>query len=121
MSSERGQDDLTKAAHGADREPFAQLFVQSSLYFLAVPERFAPGLPAEASREQILAQVEEAARDLSETHDFQPFSYDDDGRCRMPVFSSEELASQFAQWYATRTRRLIHRRGARATRAFRPR
>jgi len=101
------RDAVTRAARGGDRDHFADVFVSSMLYFVCVPARFAAGLPANASQDEILAQVEAAAKDLSESQGFQPFVYPDSGRRRMPIFSSDALATQFASWYALHTQRII--------------
>jgi hypothetical protein len=103
----RRRDPLTQSARGADREGFAKVFATSTVQFLCVPQRFSQGLPADASQEQILAQLEEAAQDLAANRDVTPFSYEDNGRRRLPVFSTMELGLEFAKWYALRTRRLI--------------
>jgi hypothetical protein len=101
------RDPLTKAAFKSDRGRFAELFAETTVYLVCVPDRFAAGLPADATREQILAQIRDAAEDLAERQDFPPFIYDDGGRRRLPLFTDDALASGFAQWYALRTRRIV--------------
>jgi hypothetical protein len=101
------RDPVTKAAHARDREGFAKVFASSTIHFLCVPQRFAQGLPVDAPPEQILAQIEEAAKELAANQDFMPFSYEENGRRRMPVFSTMELGAEFTKWYVSRTRRII--------------
>ncbi len=93
-------DALIRAARGPDRRVFVKLFCRSPIRCICLPKRFAEGLPANASREEILAQIEAAARDLSERESFSPFSYLREGQRRMPLFTSEELAADFAKAYA---------------------
>ena len=100
-------DAVTRAARGADRSRFADLFARSLLRVLSLPERFAAGLPASASPAEILTQVKEAAQVLSESTGFHPFSYVHNGKRRLPVFATEELAAEFAKWYALETGRII--------------
>jgi hypothetical protein len=102
-----GRDGLTRAAHGADREAFAGAFRQATVRCLSVPEAFVEGLPMDAPPEALLAYIDEAARDLSQRDAFEPFRYVVDGRRRLPVFSSSDLAAEFAKWYATTRQRIV--------------
>jgi len=101
------RDGVTRAAQGGDRARFAEQFACSTLYFLCLPERFAAGLPASATQQEILAQIEQAATDLSQSQGFQPFVYLSEGQRRLPVFSSNDLVAEFAKWYALHTQRII--------------
>ena len=102
-----GQDAVTRAAHGADRQAFANAFAQATLHCLSVPERFVEGLPLDAPQEALLAYIDEAAKDLSQRDAFEPFRYVDAGRRRLPVFSSGDLAAEFARWYASTRQRIV--------------
>ena len=42
-----------------------------------------------------------------ESEGFQPFVYQHEDRRRMPLFSSDDLAAEFAKWYALETQRII--------------
>jgi hypothetical protein len=101
------RDALTRAAHGGDRRRFAERFAGSTVYFLCLPQRFAEGLSADASQEAILEQIEEAAKDLAESPRYRPMVYVSDGCRRMPLFSNNQLAAEFAKWYALFKKRII--------------
>jgi len=57
--------------------------------------------PSTMTREELLAAVERAAKDLAERSDgFEPFTYERDGVRRLPFFTSDEHAQTFVASYS---------------------
>ena len=85
----------------------AASFAQASFYFLSLPERFAAGLPVNATPAEILDLVKEAAAALASSAGFEPWGYDEAGRKVLPLFTSRDHAQQFLQAYVTKVRRIL--------------
>jgi len=96
----RRDDDLARLARGADRARFLQRIGQSEVQVIVAPD--GDGLdPHAMTREQILAELERAAKDLNERTDgFAPFVYEHDGRRRIPFFTSDAHAQTFVADYS---------------------
>ena len=75
--------------------------------FLSLPPSLKNGIAPSASKEEIVALAREAARDLTESERFVPFVYLGAGGRRLPVFTSEERASEFAEAYVKEVGRIM--------------
>lgn len=63
--------------------------------------------PALLTQERLLAEIERAAKDLSERKDgFQPFVYEREGRRCLPFFTSHSHAETFAGEYSKARNRI---------------
>lgn len=84
-----------RPAHEGDRESFLRQLVDADIFVIAAVE--GDGLdPSAMTREQLLAELERAARDLNERQDgFAPFVYEQDGQRRLPFFTSQDHAQVF--------------------------
>jgi hypothetical protein len=62
--------------------------------------------PKGMTKEQLLAEIERAARDLNERQGFQPFVYEAAGRRRLPFFTTAAHAQTFAGEYSRQRNRV---------------
>jgi hypothetical protein len=95
-----GGGALARLARGRDRARFLQRIGQADVQVIAAP--VGEGLdPHAMTREQLLAEVERAAKDLSERTDgFAPFVFEREGRRRIPFFTSDARAQAFVAEYS---------------------
>jgi hypothetical protein len=75
--------------------------------FLSLPPGLEKGVDPGVSQEQLLAIIREAARDLSQSQGFTPFSYSGRGGRRLPLFTSEERARTFVEAYVQEIGRIM--------------
>jgi len=102
-----GKDALTRAMLGTDRENFAQLFVRSNVLFLQLPPGSENGLDPRLSREQLLAQIRSAAKDLSQRQQFTPFCRVRGERKSLLLFTQQKFVKEFVQAYVREVKRLM--------------
>src|SRR5688572_14724826 len=83
------------ARGGGDRDAFLRTLGESDIFIIAAIE--GDGLdPSSLTTEQLLAEIERAAKDLSERQEgFWPFVYEWNGRRRLPFFTSNAHAETF--------------------------
>lgn len=62
--------------------------------------------PKGMTKEQLLAAIRAAAKDLSEDKPRDPFVYERDGQRRLPFFTSNDYAQTFAREYAKERNRV---------------
>jgi hypothetical protein len=92
-----GKDALTRAMLGTDRENFAQSFSRSNVLFLQLPPGSENGLDPRLSREQLLAQIRSAAKDLSQRQQFTPFCRVRGERKSLLLFTRQKFVKEFVQ------------------------
>jgi hypothetical protein len=102
-----GKDALTRAMLGTDRENFAQLFVRSNVLFLQLPPGSENGFDPHLSREQLLAQIRSAAKDLSQRQQFTPFCRVRGERKSLLLFTQQKFVKEFVQAYVREVKRLM--------------
>ena len=92
--------EIERLARGGDRDAFLRRLAESDVFVIAAIE--GDGLdPSTMTQEQLTAEVERAAKDLSERKDgFAPFVYERDGRRRLPFFASNARAVAFVGKYS---------------------
>ena len=97
---------IEQLARGGDREAFVRALGGSDVFVIAAVE--GDGLdPSAMTREQLLAEVERAAKDLAEPEGgFEPFVYERGGRRRLPFFTSNAHAETFAGEYSKQRNRV---------------
>ena len=83
---------IEELARGHDREGFLRHLGESEILVIAAVE--GDGLdPATMTQEQVLAEIERAAKAMNEREDgFSPFTYERSGRHRLPFFTSNARA-----------------------------
>src|SRR5688500_14808914 len=88
----------TLGASPADRDEFIRELAASEIRVFAAMDD--DGLdPGTMTKEQLLAEIERKATDLSEDKGFPPFVYEVDGVRRLPFFTSQKLAEMFVgEW-----------------------
>jgi len=93
-------NDLARLARGTDRARFLQRIGQSDIMVIVAPD--GDGLdPHAMTREQMLSEVERAAKGLNERAEgFAPFVYERGGRRRIPFFTSDAHAQTFVGEYS---------------------
>ena len=102
-----GKDALTSAMLGTDRENFAQLCARSKVLFLQLPAGSESGLDPRLPREQLLAQIRSAAKDLSQRQQFTPFRRVRGERESLLLFTRQKFVKEFVQAYAREVKRLM--------------
>jgi hypothetical protein len=102
-----GKDALTRALLGTDRENFAQLFAHSNVLFLQLPPGSENGLDPHLSREELLAQIRSAAKDLSQRQQFTPFCRVRGERKSLLLFTQQKFVKEFVQAYVREVKRLM--------------
>jgi len=102
-----GKDALTRAMLGTDRENFAQLFARSNVLFLQLPPGSENGLDPHLSREELLAQIRSAAKDLSQRQQFTPFCRVRGERKSLLLFTQQKFVKEFVQAYVREVKRLM--------------
>jgi len=102
-----GKDALTRAMLGTDRENFAQLFARSNVLFLQLPPGSENGLDPHLSREELLAQIRSAAKDLSQRQRFTPFCRVRGERKSLLLFTQQKFVKEFVQAYVREVKRLM--------------
>ena len=102
-----GKDALTRAMLGPDRENFAHVFARSNVLFLHLPPGGENGFDPHLSREQLLAQIRSAAKDLSQREQFTPFCRMRGERKSLLVFTQQKFVQEFVQAYVRDAKRLM--------------
>jgi hypothetical protein len=89
----------------ADRDAFLRQLGEQDIFIIAAMQ--GDGIdPDGMTKEQLLAEIERAAKDLSERGGFEPFVYDRDGRRRLPFFTSNDHAQTFVGEYSKERNRV---------------
>jgi len=102
-----GKDALTRAMLGPDRENFAQVFTRSNVLFLHLPPGSENGFDPNLSREELLAQIRSAAKDLSQRQQFIPFCRVRGDRKSLLLFTQQKFVQEFAHACVRETKRLM--------------
>jgi hypothetical protein len=91
---------IEQLARGGDRDAFLRQLGDTVIFVIGAVE--GDGLDASTmTQEQLLAEIERAAKDLSERQDgFAPFVYERNGRRRIPFFTSQAHAETFVGEYS---------------------
>jgi len=93
------------SAPAADREAFLRQIGASSIFVIAAMQ--GDGIdPRGMTKEQLLAEIQRAAKDLSERQGFAPFVYEADGHRRLPFFTSNDHAKAFCGEYSKQRNRV---------------
>ncbi len=97
---------VEQLASGGDREAFLRALGETDIFVIAAME--GDGLdPSAMTKEQLLAEIERAAKDLNERQDgFAPFVYERNGRRRLPFFTSNDHAQTFVGEYSKERNRV---------------
>jgi len=97
---------IKQLARGGDREAFLRTLGETDIFVIAAIE--GDGLDASTmTPEQLLAEIERAAKDLNERQDgFAPFVYERNGRRRLPFFTSNTRAETFVGEYSKERNRV---------------
>lgn len=99
-----GRSGDTGAGVG-DRESLLRALAQSDVLMIAAMQ--SEGIDAsKVTKEQLLAEIEKAARDLDNRKHFEPLMYEKDGVRRLPLFTSSEHAQHFAAEYSKERQRM---------------
>ena len=89
----------------ADRDAFFRRLGDSDIFIIAAMQ--SDGIDPEGmTQEQLLAEIERAAKDLNERQDFEPFVYEKDGVRRLPFFTSDDRAQTFVGEYSRERNRV---------------
>jgi hypothetical protein len=92
-------DPLVAAGQKSDSDAFVRAIVLADVHILAAIN--GEGLDPSASREQVLAEIERAARDLSDhKKGFEAFVYERNGASCLPFFSSLRHCETFCGEYS---------------------
>ena len=97
---------IEQLARGTDRESFVRQLGESDIFIIAAIE--GDGLdPSAMTKEQLLAEIERAAKDLNDRQDgFAPFVYERNGRRRLPFFTTNDHAQTFVGEYSKERNRV---------------
>src|SRR5688500_16580761 len=90
---------IEQLARGGDREAFLRTLGEVNVFVIAAIE--GDGLdPSTMTQEQLLAEIERAAKDLNERQEgFAPLVYERYGRRRLPFFTSSARVETFVGAY----------------------
>lgn len=101
-----GRPTVEQLARRGDREAFLRALGESDVFVIAAIE--GDGLdPSSMTKEQLLAEIERAAKDLNERQDgFAPFVYERNGRRRLPFFTTNDHAQTFVGDYSKERNRV---------------
>lgn len=102
-----GSDALIRASRRSNRQAFAELFGRSSILFLHLPPGFEDGLDPKVTKEEFLAHVRTAAKDLSGREQFSPLCQARRGRHFMLLFTQQVLAQDYAHAYVRTIKRIM--------------
>lgn len=87
------------ASPTADRDAFLRKLDEQDILVIAAMQ--GDGIdPKGMTREQLLAHIERAVKDLKEDKDRAPFVYEKNGQRRLPFFTSDSAAQTFAAEYS---------------------
>jgi hypothetical protein len=79
------------ASLAADRDAFLRQLGEQDIFVIAAMQ--GDGIdPKGMTKEQLLAEIERAAKDLNEDKAREPFVYEKDGQRRLPFFTSNDYA-----------------------------
>src|SRR5256885_1756859 len=94
------------ASPTSDRGAFLRQLGAQDIFVIAAMQ--GDGIdPKGMTKEQLLAEIERSAKDLSERQGFEPFVYDKDGQRRLPFFTSNDYAQTFVGEYS-KERNLVY-------------
>ena len=87
-----------RASPTADRDAFLRQLGEQDIFVIAAMQ--GDGIdPKGMTKEQLLAEIERAAKDLSEDKAREPFVYEKNGQRRLPFFTSNDCAQTFVGEY----------------------
>jgi hypothetical protein len=100
------RDRLSALSSQSDRRSFIRALVEADVTVLAALQ--SEGLDAATfTQEELLAEIEKAAKDLSERTSFEPFVYrNGESRC-LPFFSNPDHAQTFSGEYSKERHRVF--------------
>jgi hypothetical protein len=88
-----------------DRDEFLRQLGEQDIFIISAMQ--GDGInPKEMTKEEPLAEIERAAKDLSEDKPREPFVYDKDGQRRLPFFTSNDYAQKFVGEYSRERNRV---------------
>ncbi len=100
------RDRLSALSGQADRRAFIRALVEADVIVLAALQ--SEGLDAATfTQEALLAEIERAAKDLSERNSFEPFLYRSGDSQRLPFFSTPNHAQIFCGEYSKERNRVF--------------
>jgi hypothetical protein len=100
------RDRLSALSGQPDRRAFIRALVEADVTVLAALR--SEGLDAATfTQEALLAEIERAAKDLSERDNFQPFLYRSSDSQRLPFFSTPGHAQTFCGEYSKERKRVF--------------
>jgi hypothetical protein len=100
------RDRLSRLSRQSDRRLFIRALVEADVIVLAALQ--SQGLDAASfTQEDLLAEIERAAKDLSERDNFDPFLYGSDNSQRLPFFSTSAHADTFCGEYSKERKRVF--------------
>jgi hypothetical protein len=102
-----GSDALIRASRRSNRQAFAELFGRSSITFLHLPPGLEGGLDPKVTKEEFLAHIRTAAKDLSGREKFSPLCQTRKGRNFMLLFTQQVLAQDYAHAYVRTIKRIM--------------
>src|SRR5438045_3701411 len=86
------------ASPAADRDAFLRRLGAQDIFIIAAMQ--SDGIdPKGMTKEQLLAEIQRAAKDLNERQGFEPFVYEREGQRRLPFFTSNDYAQTFVGEY----------------------
>ena len=89
----------------ADRDAFLRQLGEQDIFIIAAMQ--GDGIdPKGLNREQLLAEIERAANDLSDDKPCEPFVYERSGQRRLPFFTSNDYAQTFVGEYSKERNRV---------------
>ena len=96
---------LETASPTGDRDAFLRRLGEQGIFIIAAMQ--GDGIdPNGMTKEQLLAEIERAAKDLSEDKAREPFVYERNGRRRLPFFTSNDYAQTFVGEYSKERNRV---------------
>jgi len=96
---------LEPASPTADRGAFLRHLGEQDIFIIASMK--GDGIdPKGMTKEQLLAEIKSAAKDLSEDKAREPFVYERDGKRRLPFFTSNDYAQTFVGAYSKERNRV---------------
>ena len=89
-----------------NKENFISSLTKSSIILISAMD--SEGLdPAQTTKEELLAQIERAAKTMSENRSVRPFVYYDNGCQLLPFFATREHAQEFCGNYSKECNRIF--------------
>ena len=101
------RSSIESLATGSDRDAFLRQLGMTDIFVIAAFQ--SDGLdPSAVTADELLAEIEAAAKDLSEREEgFLPFVYEREGRLRLPFFTADDHAQTFVGEYCKERNRVF--------------